>query len=130
MKISTPFDYLYYRLYCFSEKYYAFPHANTLGLWVLYVYGPIFSIGIFINDLLKLEIGNEWIAFCCIISLIGSIPIAFRYKKKIDSLKRQWNNETPSKHKIRGVVLFVYLLLDLSSMFIFHKIVYGVWAGH
>lgn len=130
MKIFTPFDYLYYRLYCFSEKYYAFPHANSLGLWILYVDGPIFSIGIFINDLLQLGMGAWWVAFCCIISLVGSIPVAFIYKKKIDNLKQRWKDESPSKHKLMSVILLVYLLLDLSSIFIFHKIVYGVWTGY
>lgn len=130
MNIFTPFDYLYYRLYCFSERYYTFPHTNSLGLWILYVVGPVFSIGIFINDLFKLRMDAWWIIFCCIISLIGGIPIAFRYKKKIAILKQHWKDETPSKHKLRSVILLVYLLIDLSSVFIFHKIVYGVWTGY
>lgn len=128
MKIVTLFDYLYYCFYDFSEKYYADPYANSIGLWALYVCGSILFFSIIITDILGCSLPLWWIVVWLIMSLIICVLVQCKYRKKIKYLKKRWRYESLCKRRIRGLLIVLYLLIELSSTFICYKIIYGTWT--
>ena len=123
------FDYLYYRIYCFCEKYYTDPHASSMGIWGFYVYGSIFFVGIIIFDLFHKKMPLWVIIVWACGYFFGFFLQKGKYTKKVNVLKDRWRDEPPLQHKTRGLLIVLYLIFEVLSIFIFHKIVYGTWTG-